>query len=330
MAILRLISFALGLICSFSFAGQNSVWIIGEKTVSFYSPNQEVQTLEGISAQSSLVDPKTCHLWVQSQEGLLQIFPSLKVQTKTTSKEKILGSEILEDFFITFSDTSWTVRALSGDPVRSFPSLASQPVGLQGNKQIGFWSLQFDREENHLDLIHFDEFGKLLWSKPVSQSAELWSLPKLILIPALDQIWIGFTASSTTHAYSPMVELWTTNGERVKKYPFSDRGLLLDTCTTPNQDFLLARDIPSSPYTVPLFSFIELLSPSEKPKLLYQAFDNYLISSLQCSSDGFWVLQKSVLGGQKPLLVELSGQMQEKIVHSLKEPAWKIHACSLQ
>jgi hypothetical protein len=315
---------------SLAHSSSSSVWIIGEKNLSFYSPTEGLQTFPELTAQSSLVDPNTCSLWVQSQGRLFKFSPGITIQKEIISSEKLLGSTTSDGLFITFSDELWTIRETEGNKVRSFTALAAHPVNLEGNSKAGFWSLDFNQEKNALNLIHFSLEGQSLWSKPVSKNVELWSQPKLNLIQSLEQLWISFTASSTSHAYSPHVELWNPKGDLKKSYPFSDRGLLLDTCTTENGSFLISRDIPSSPYTVPLFSFLELLSPLTEPKSLYQAFDNYLISSLQCQSDSLWTLQKSVLGGQNTRLVELSPKMEEKNVLVLKEPAWKIHACSLQ
>ncbi|NBX76809.1 MAG: hypothetical protein EBQ92_09660 [Proteobacteria bacterium] len=307
-----------------------SVWIIGEKSLSFYSPSLGLQSFPNLDAQTSLVDEKTCALWVQSQGRLFQLQPGISIQKEITTPENLLGSKTKENLFLTFSDKFWTVRDTDGNGVRSFPALANHPVNFEGDSSIGFWSLDFNQEKNNLDLIHFNLDGQRFWSKPVSKNVELWSQPRLNLIPSSDQLWISFTVSSTSHAYSPYVELWNSAGEMKKTFPFPDRGLLLDACTTANESFLISRDIPSSPYTVPLFSFLELLSPSTAPKSIYQAFDNYLISSLQCQPDVIWTLQKSVLGGQTTRLVELSPKMEEKNVLPLKEPAWKIHACSLQ
>ncbi|MFM8269385.1 MAG: hypothetical protein ACKN9V_04280, partial [Pseudomonadota bacterium] len=247
-----------------------------------------------------------------------------------STSESLLGSEILDNIFISTSEEIWTLRNAQGIPIRQFPALASQPVQLQGNRKSGFWSLQFQKENNFLEVIYFNSRGEVIWSKPVSKNTDLWSQPKLNYISKRDQLWISYTTASIHHAYSPLVELWNSKGEKIKIFPYSDRGVLLDTCKTVNDEFLVSRDIPSSPYTVPLFSFLELLTPDSKPKSIYQAGDNYLISSIQCRPDAIWALQKSVLGSQSTLLVELSPKMEEKNVIVLKEPAWKIHACSLQ
>lgn len=322
------------LLLSFSslltFGSTQAVWIMSEKAISFYSPDKGIQVLEGISAKKSLVDPETCNLWVQSQNRLLQISPNLEIQKEISTPDSLLGAEVLDGIFFSTSHESWTLRDKAGESVRIFPSLISSPETLQGNLKSGFWSLQFLREKNVLEIIHFDSEGQMLWKRPVSTKVELWSDPKLNLLTKQDQLWISYTASSNSHAYSPVVELWTPRGDKLKTFSYSDRGLLLDACTTDDEAFLISRDIPSSPYTIPLFSFLELLTPDTKPKTLYQASDNYLINSLQCRSNVIWALQKSVLGGQNTLLVELSAKMEEKRVLPLKEPAWKIHACSLQ
>lgn len=330
MQLIQIFLLILGVLTASSPAATPALWIISEKKISFYSPDRGIQELEGITPKSSLVDPATCTLWVQSENHLLQVLPSFQIKKDIVSSEALLGSETIEGLFISFTDKHWSFRNLEGNIVETFPSLASHPTQLQGTRKAGFWSLDFQEDENRLDLISFNAQGKHRSSWVISDQPELWSEPRLNWVQNTDQLWISYTASSMAHAYSPIVELWNTKGEKLKTLAYSDRGILLDTCTTVNHEFLLARDIPSSPYTVPLFSFLELLTSSEKPKSLYQGHDNNLISSIQCRSNAIWTLQKSVLGGQSTLLVELSPKMEEKNVLPLKEPAWKIHACSLQ
>ena len=295
-----------------------------------YSTSTENYFQREIKASEVLFDKEGCSLWIRKEQQLLKLSASLEIVTTLDSNESFLGEETLGGLIGTRSDHFWNYRNHQGELVAQLPAIAQFPLQTQGGLESGFWVLDFYEKEKKLLLIHYNSSGKLIWSHTVSSGLDLWKKPRLFFDPKKNLLWIGYTVTTSTNIYSPRVELWATHGERLNTYDYPHKGVLQDACLTAQGHFLISRDIPSAPYTAPLFSFIDSWDPLVTVTQIDKSLENDLIPSISCNQDQIWALHSSLFGGENTRL-ELSDPVKKsKLVLSLKDPAWKIHACSLE
>lgn len=307
-----------------------SFWIVGKTSIGFYSPGKALLHKTNISAETTLLDEASCLLWVQSQNRFQAFDPSLHVVHQFESNETLLGSQAQPEGFFTRSKTHWTLRSREGTPLQTFKAPLEAPQEFAGNLDSGFWMLQLDSSESTLNLVHWSPQSALSWNQTLSAGPEIWGKPKLIWDPLRHSLWVGYSSTTPDHAYAPVLELWSTTGARKHQKIFSEKGLFLDGCLLPNGELAIARDLPSAPYTVPLFSVFEQFAPDFLNQPLFQATQNQLVHSMACSQGKIWSLQSSMFGGSPTQLTEWMADSAEQILMSQKDPAWKIHACSLQ
>ena len=316
------------LITSFS-AEASHTWIVGEKSVTFFTQGTQPQTLPMNSIQQTVLDPSDCSLWVQSSSSLLKIKSDLTKDFEIGTALNLLGDTVSRNSFLTSEGEKWQIRNEKGIAFSTFPAPAVFPKSLQGDPESGFWVLDLKEKEKLLELVHFDKKGTIHWKQVVSEKSEIWGSPVLRLDSTSQILWIAFTVTSTDHIYSPRVELWSTSGIRLNSFQATHRGVLFDACLQSPGHLVSASDLPSSPYTAPLFSFLDLFDSSFSPKRIHTTNENWLIPSIQCSSSQVWMLKTSLFGGTDHQLVKWSSAQGEKIQFIFKEPAWKIHHCSL-
>jgi len=318
----------LGLLSATSLA--ESFWIVGKNSISFYTPGKAPLHQANISAETTLLDAASCLLWVQSQNRIQALNPSLHVVHQFESNETLLGDQAQPEGFFTRSKTQWTLRSHEGKPLKTFKAPLEEPRELVGTLNSGFWMLQLDSTESNLNLVHWSPQSALSWKQTLSAGAEIWGEPKLIWDPVRHSLWVGYSSTTPDHPYAPILELWSTHGSRKHQKIFSEKGLFLDGCLLPHGELAIARDLPSAPYTVPLFSVFEQFNPDFLNQPLFQAAQNQLVRSMYCAQGKVWSLQNSMFGGSPTQLTEWRADGSEQILMSQKDPAWKIHACSLQ
>lgn len=325
-----MISFFSFLALFFSFpVTASQVWIVGNQSLTFFSEGTQPKTLPMEAVQQSIVDPSDCSLWVQTPGSLSKINTQLQKEFPTTTSLALLGDSVTRNSFLSSNGESWQIRNKDGIEFSTFPSPVAFPRSLQGDPENGFWVLDFKEREKLLELVHFDKKGNIHWKKLVSAKTELWGNPVLRFDSSSQELWIAYTVTSADHVYSPRIELWSTSGKHLNTFQSTQRGLLFDACLQSPGQLVSASDLPSSPYTAPLFSFLDLFDFSFSPKRIHTTDENWLIPSIQCSFSQVWMLKTSLFGGTNHQLAEWSLSGGEKIHLIFKEPAWKIHVCSL-
>lgn len=308
----------------------SSAWVVGPEEIIFIDSHHHLSSLTRYSVQSSLVDPDTCHLWFQTGNKLMKMGPNLEVIHRIDSTDQILGDKLTTGYWISVNQDIWTLRDKKGHTQSRFPAPFSAPSGLVSLNPNSFWSLDFKKENNSLRLISFDLGGNVLASYPVSKKAELWSLPFLLTPPGTNELWIGYTAGTMSHSYSPQLERWSTEGKILNKLSFSHRGLFLGMVLTPRNTVIIARDIPSDPFTVPLYTFIDEFNRFFDSNPLFSIEDNYIIRSLDSYDRSLWTYEQSILGSANKKIVKRDFISSQEKIFQIKESAWKIHACSVQ
>lgn len=307
-----------------------TVFIVGDNYLGTFSTDTGLTIREDFSVLETLFDKKKCLLWIKKDNQFLRLTDSLEISTTINGHGSFLGDEMLQGYFWTFSDDLWTYRNQNGEPLANIASISQFPSNARGDEQNGFWVLDFNKAENILTLVHYKLDGSIIWSRTVSNDSHLWHKPKLFFDSSRKLLWIAFTVTTSSNIYSPRVEVWSTNGERLYQHEYSHKGVLQDACLTSQGDFLISRDIPSHPYTAPLLSFIDSFNSLFEVTPLYKSPENDLIPSLSCNLDQVWSLHRSLFGGENSHLDLDSTKKKRKLVLSLKAPAWKIHACSLE
>jgi hypothetical protein len=233
--------------------------------------------------------------------------------------------------FFTCLNENWTQRNTQGQILNQFHAPIVSPTGLIGNNQEGYWTLDFQEKNKSLKLVHLSSKGQVHWEKTISEKKELWGTPKLHGSKDSSQLWISFSVTSPEHVYSPRVEIWSTSGDKIKTLQFSEKGLLLDSCLIENNTLLVSRDIPSYPYTAPLFTFLEKLDSNLSSQAIYKGPLNDLVPTIHCVDEThLWLVHKSLFDSEASWLGLLVSDSQEEKLLTLKEPAWKMHSCSLE
>jgi len=313
-----------------SFLKADSAWVVGPEELLFINSQNQTSSVTQHSVQSSLVDPRTCHLWIQTGQEFLELTPSLKVMKRIESSDRILGYKLKGDLWISLNNGIWDVRTFDGQIQSRLPAPIENPVDLELIDSKDFWTLSFNEQDKRLELVSFNSQGNILSSHLISSKAELWHRPYLLRNPHSEELWVGYTMGTATHAYSPKIERWSLRGKKLNEHLFPHRGLLLGIATSPNNSILLARDIPSSPFTVPLFTFIDEINPFFQFATLFSLEDNYIIRSLDSEDRWIWSYETSILGSTEKRIVKRDFYSGQEKVFTVKDAPWKIHACSLQ
>lgn len=308
----------------------NSAWVVASNEILFIDAHDQQTALTGHSVHSSTVNPDNCHLWIQTGTQLLELSPSLQINTQIDSNDEILGDKLTDGLWLTVNEEIWTLRDKIGRVQSQFPAVTPAPQRLVSFSPDIFWTLDFKKELNSLNLVSFDSTGKLIISRSVSKKAELWTSPFLVAPLGTREIWIGYTAGTPSHSYSPQLERWSESGEMLNKHLFSHRGLFLGMALTPVNSIMIARDIPSDPFTVPLFTFIDEMDHLFDLNPLFSLEDNFIIRSMDSNERSIWTYEKSILGDTNKKIVKRDFFSSQEKVFPIKESAWKIHACSVQ
>jgi hypothetical protein len=91
----------------------------------------------------------------------------------------------------------------------------------------------------------------------------------------------------------------------------------------------MARDIPTMPYTVPVYSYLERLTPHNSLKPLMELNANLLVDSLFCDSEHIFMAVHSILGGQERQILKTSKDLSNppEIIKVLPGRAQKLWVC---
>ena len=310
-------------------------YVIGEDYLLFSDSTGFTQLEEGLSLRTWALDSKECRLWATSQENnqLLAFVKGKKVQAIG------LQGRILSDFnqglFATASGESQIqLRNKGGKVVKKFgfdeSALLKQMILLSSGET---WSL-IAKKTGELSLIRLDTNGKELKRVVLNSTDEFWGNARFFIDEIRDRIWVGYSSRLPHYAYAPLVEKLSLSGEKQGFYQWDERGFFFDGCVDSSGDFILARDLPTSPYTVPDYSFLEKIQASSQKEIQTERFleleTNRLVDSLACNAKGLFLATHSIFGSEPKQVLYGSENPKEPLQEVLKLPsrALKILLCT--
>jgi len=318
-------------------AASPSLYVLGDDSLLYSESKASDFITTEISPKSWALDAENCRLWVTDEHS-----HGLKAFEKGQSVlNSPFSGTILSDFsagnFATLSkEGKVEFRNRQGEILSSFSvsnSESLQKLHLLSNGDS--WGLfQKKGEREALWLVRFNRLGQELKRISLSPSDEFWGHVQIFIDELRDQLWVGYSTKSPHHAYAPRIEKFSLLGERQWTHQWDERGFFFDGCLLPNGDFLMARDLPTSPYTVPAFSFIERFEGNPKsagsPDQVLELETNRLIDSMVCSENSLFFATHSIFGSEPKQLLRWSGVKTEnpEVYFTLPFRALKIFECA--
>jgi len=278
-------------------------YVVGENYVSYFNSERELSISRGIHPSSWTLDRKLCRLWVTSEEDSnLVAFENGNKWDEIKFTGKIISDVVDSQFatnngnnLIEFRDPSGHVK--SQVFFENLPDL-KQIHFLPGGGSWNLFQRKTSLNRDSLWVNKTDDQGTELKKIFLEASQELWGRTIFSYEKTNQRLWIGYTRSTPQHMYSPYVVQLSSTGEKEFDYQWTDRGVLFDGCVEPTGDFSIFRDIPSPEFTVPLYSYLELLPWKGIPVTRLALSTNLLVNSMDCRPDGVYVAVHSVLGGE--------------------------------
>jgi len=276
-------------------------------------------------------DSETCSLWTREADTgkLSALAPKAKRELPGVS------GEILSDWtgtdFLTRSQDGKSVerRDRDGKVLETVgASWAGEAVRVVSTPDGKRWAL-LSRAE-HLVLLHLDEKYGTRKETPIAKSTDFWGTAKILVDTKGRKLWVGYAATRPGLIYSPHVARLDFEGKVEAVYQWKEKGLFFDACLDEEFSILASRDIPSSPYTLPVYSTLESLASDGEIKTRYEAETNYFIDALACQTDRVLMVQRSIFGSDGSYLVNWSrvpGASTQRLLR-LPGPARRLYACS--
>lgn len=306
------------------------VWVVGEDYIARWKENQPLETFP-MQNTSWTLNQKTCDLWVTNEKETLRLIsPKAPAPSPFPGHGKIL-SKTFESSFYTKNAKNVLEERDSQGRVKMFHGAIPPLAHSFARGPATSFLLEYSMEQNLLNLVTYDAKMALEKTTSLAPGATLWSTPKMTFDSSERNVWIGYTAQTAQHMYSPVVELRGKNGQLKQSQSWNARGLLLDQCLEKNGSLTVARDLPSPNFTVPLYSFLENLEENASPVQIYEAEVNLLIDSVACREDGIYMAQRSLFTSEGSHLQRWNRKTGDKGQTLTKLPgqAWKIYVCDV-
>ncbi len=309
--------------------------VVGENYVLFQNENKTPVVKTGIEPLSWVFDKSACRLWVTSDKGLkLSSYRRGYLESEREFSGTLI-SEIENNQFFSLSSDFKKVHLWNSEG--ELVSELSHPGGAY-LKRIGrlssdnFWTLnQGARSGSKQDLwlSRLDEKGQVINELTVETRSELWGASKVILNESTGTLWLGYSMTTPQHTYSPQIKKISSHWTIEDSYQWKDRGLFFDSCLDREGNVWVARDIPTMPYTVPVYSFLEKLLESSVSHSGLDLDTNLLVDSMTCHEDAIYLAVRSILGGENKQILKWSkdsGKRPETVLR-LPDKAQQIWVC---
>lgn len=311
-------------------------YVLGEDYLLYSTSKESTVVINGLSPKSWALDSNRCRLWITT-EGSNQLlsFEKGKKQEEISFAGRIV-SEVSQGQFVTALDSGEVqLRNTEGVIVSQFPiqnaqSLRSLALLSNGDS----WGMfQDEAKKNNLELRRMNSKGEEMQKLSLLPSEEFWGKVQLFVDEVHDRMWVGYARKSTHHAYAPKVDRFSLSGSDSWTYQWDERGFFFDGCVNKEGDLVVARDLPTSPYTVPDYSFVDKIGgvqkASENPERLLELETNRLVDSMACRNNSFYFATHSIFGSEPKQLLFWSGDKKEQpeVYLTLPATAKKVLLC---
>jgi hypothetical protein len=309
-------------------------YVLGENYLLYSKEGESPIIWSNIEPKSWAMDTDHCRLWVTSNENshLFQFEKGKKISEKPFF-ERIV-SDVNQGKFATVDDfNKIRFRDEKGEVVKEVENgnVASlkKLTFLSTEESVALFQSVDSRFRDSLWLSRLNVQGSEVHRFTVEGSRDLWGNTDTFLDEKNDRIWVGYSGDTSQHTYSPLVKSFTLSGALESSFQWNDRGLFFDGCLDEKGDFFMARDIPTMPYTVPVYSFLEKLKPKETPERVLELDLNLLVDSVACEANLVYFAVHSILGGEARQIMVWSKNKREemKVILPLPSRAKKIFLC---
>lgn len=312
------------------------LWIVGSDFVGSWDEKFGYRKISLGQLSSWAEDEKNCQVFITEQSP----FRASKI---TRDEGRLIASPLplpegewisaatSEEIVYLNRKKNEVIRYLSHEQTQQvFPFTQSSELTRFYSREsgVGGVGLFLSSDEKRIWVKTYDQSFLPQKEFEVISSATLWNQPKALLDNSNQLIWVGYTTNSAHFPYSPSLAAFDFTGEKKKNYVWNHKGIFFDLALTPN-GILMSRDLPSAPFTLPVYSFVDEISPLSPPKPVYEAEMNYLIEHLAVQLNKVWMIARSMHSAQgSRLVVWDKSSSKTEVVASLKEPVKKLFVCN--
>jgi hypothetical protein len=319
------LTLALSILSSVAFS--DSVWIVGEGYTAHFDTERTALTYQAVDAHSWSLDGEECLLWVAEKDSddLMVLSPN---GPSSRGKVRRILSKLSNKKFLTLSTKGLLQERDENGTVLTERSVSwlTDAESVTAT-QTGAVVLHRNDDARKLWLSHLNLKSEFMKTSVLSQGRDIWGNSRMEWDPTTQSLWVGYAITSGGHSYTPVVNRLNEEGKIQSTISWKERGLLFDICVEPMGGLLISRDVPTSPFTVPLKSFVEKLPQTGKPEVIYSAPQNEIIDSLSCDPERLYFAQHSLLGGGSSLRVWERETKKIKEITKLRGRARKIFSC---
>lgn len=295
-----------------SFALANSAfYVLGENYILFSKQGESPVLWSEIEPRSWAIDKDSCRLWVTTKANshLFQ-FDKGKKTSETPFMGRIVSNFSGKKFVTVEGSNKIQFRNEKTEVLQEIENADAANlkkwVFLSNEESFALFQSVNSKTRDSLWLARLNVQGTEVQRFSVEGAHDLWGNSDAFVDENKGRIWVGYARNTPEHSYSPSVKSFSFLGIKEGSFQWGERGLFFDGCLNENGDFFMARDVPTMPYTVPVYSFFEKLSP---PKITERVLDfdmNLLVDSIACESDAIYFAVHSILGGEARQIMILS------------------------
>lgn len=308
--------------------------VVGEDFLLFQNENKPEVLVNGVRSKSWALDSSSCRLWLTDESGKrLRSFVH-GVESESQAFEGRIVSDVEKHHFFTKTDLGEIqLRSSSGSILSTIEAKNSQFITKIREGASGeLWTLNQGKIDTQRDSFWLSQINSVTGTNKnifIESDIDLWGTTDLVLDDKLGHLWVGYSSATPKHTYSPRVKLFSKDGILKSNYKWEERGLFFGGCLEKSGGFLMARDIPTMPYTVPVYSFLERLIPNNSPKPVMELNLNLLVDSLFCDSENVFMAVHSILGGQERQILRSSKDLSNppEVIKVLPGRAQKLWVC---
>ncbi|MCB9254586.1 MAG: hypothetical protein H6617_07885 [Bdellovibrionaceae bacterium] len=286
----------------------SQTWIVGEGYVAHTTENDDLE-IQNVVTPSWAIEKDSCKVWLGKNESVDASNPDIK----TVPFSGKLLSDVENNSVLVSSATSLQRRQLPKGEVL-FETLLERPSALvRGLYHENFYWLLY-QESRRVWLEQRTQDLELEKSIDLVDGRDVWKAPQILSAGGF--LWIGFSVTSNSHAYSPVVTRLDFTGKIQEFFTWPDKGLLFALASLEDR-VLASRDIPSAPFTLPVYSHLEELSPGVEPSRFYSAEINWFVDAMATDADGLWTAERSIHSGTGSRLIRQESTNHPKKVWPL-------------
>ncbi|MCB0405760.1 MAG: hypothetical protein KDD51_13340, partial [Bdellovibrionales bacterium] len=281
--------------------------VVGENYIA--RVNDDALEVNLVNINSWALERNTCHVWAEQSSR----WDFRDADTSTVPFAGRLVSDVENGSVLVTNGTQLQRRSI---PTGELVADGAVENGNELQRAVytnGHYWLLFQKQRR-LWLEEWTQELSYLRSVSLVDGRDLWKAP--VILSASSGLWVGFSVTSNSHAYSPVVARVDTDGKILEFFSWQEKGLLFALAVL-GADVLISRDVPSSPFTLPVYSHIELLKPNSTPQPYFSAETNWFVDAMAVGQQGLWTAERSIHSGT-------GSRLRRHQAHPINEKVWPL------